>query len=173
MLEALRALGPDRAELEIAGSTGTRSAHRLFRRLRAGLQVTMQPQDPVPVYRRAELLVFPSLHDGFGFAVAEAMACGLPVIVTSNTGASDWVTPECGWVVAPGDADGLAGAIAEAAGVEEPELPSAAWAAASWAPRCRPKCHTPCSSKGTWATGSGGSWTAGISKIQDSSRREK
>ena len=115
LLEALRALGPDRAELEIAGSTGTRSAHRLFRRLRAGLRVTMQPQDPVPVYRRAELLVFPSLHDGFGFAVAEAMACGLPVIVTSNTGASDWVTPECGWVVAPGDADGLAGAIAEAA----------------------------------------------------------
>jgi glycosyltransferase involved in cell wall biosynthesis len=74
----------------------------------------MHPQDPVPVYHRAELMVFPSLHDGFGFAVAEAMACGLPVIVTDSTGAADWVSSECGWIVPAGEAEPLALAIAAA-----------------------------------------------------------
>ncbi len=114
LLEAVRTFGGEHVILEIAGSTGTRSARVLFDRLRQGLQITMRPQDPVPVYHRAELLVFPSLHDGFGFVVAEAMACGLPVIVTSNTGAADWVTPECGWIVPPGDAESLAAALADA-----------------------------------------------------------
>ena len=114
LLDALTKFGHGHVALEIAGSTGTRSARTLFDRLRQGLQVTMQPQDPVPVYHRAELLVFPSLHDGFGFVVAEAMACGLPVIVTSNAGAADWVTPECGWIVPPADSDSLAAALTDA-----------------------------------------------------------
>ena len=84
LLDAVRKFGSHHVTLEIAGSTGTRSTRALFERLRKGLPVTMQPQNPVPVYHRAELLVFPSLHDGFGFVVAEAMACGLPVIVTTR-----------------------------------------------------------------------------------------
>ena len=74
----------------------------------------MAPQDPVPVYHRAELLVLPSLHDGFGFVVAEAMACGLPVIVTTSTGAAEWVTPDCGWIVPPADSDSLIAALTDA-----------------------------------------------------------
>jgi glycosyltransferase involved in cell wall biosynthesis len=35
-------------------------------------------------YRGAEVLLFPSLYEGFGLPVIEAMACGIPVI-TSNT----------------------------------------------------------------------------------------
>jgi glycosyltransferase involved in cell wall biosynthesis len=74
----------------------------------------MLPQDPVPVSHRAELLVFPSLHDGFGFVVAEAMASGLPVIVTSSAGASEWVSPGSGWVVPPADSDALTAALIDA-----------------------------------------------------------
>ena len=114
LLDALRQFGSDHVVLDIAGSTGTRSACTLFERLRQGLHVTMQPRDPVPVYHGAELLVFPSLHDGFGFVVAEAMACGLPVIVTSNVGAAEWVTPASGWIVPPADSDGLAAALTDA-----------------------------------------------------------
>lgn len=42
-------------------------------------------------FGKSSLFVFPSLEDGFGMVVAEAMASGLPVIVTENTGAKDCV----------------------------------------------------------------------------------
>jgi glycosyltransferase involved in cell wall biosynthesis len=122
LFDALRKFGREHVALEIAGSTGTRSARALFDRLRQGLPIVMHPQDPVPVYHRAELLVFPSLHDGFGFVVAEAMACGLPVIVTSDTGAAEWVTPESGWIVPPANSEGIAAALA-AAMTRRAELP--------------------------------------------------
>ena len=41
--------------------------------------------------QRADIFILPSLEDGYARTVAEAMACGLPVIVTPNTGASDLV----------------------------------------------------------------------------------
>lgn len=39
----------------------------------------------------ADLYVFPSLEDGLARAATEAMACGLPVILTHNTGAADLI----------------------------------------------------------------------------------
>nr|WP_242533429.1 glycosyltransferase family 4 protein [Niveibacterium umoris] len=39
--------------------------------------------DPTPAYRAADLLVHPTLEDTFGMVVAEAMAYGLPVIVSA------------------------------------------------------------------------------------------
>lgn len=44
------------------------------------------PFDDLPaIYNLAELFVFPSLHEGFGLPVMEAMACGVPVIVGGNS----------------------------------------------------------------------------------------
>ena len=43
-----------------------------------------------------ELLVMPSLGDSFGFVAMEAMACGLPVIVTDHCGVP---VPVAGWRV--------------------------------------------------------------------------
>jgi glycosyltransferase involved in cell wall biosynthesis len=55
------------------------------------------------------VLVHPSLADGFSYAVAEAMACGLPVIVSDNTGAADLVEDGVqGYVVPTGDAHAIA-----------------------------------------------------------------
>lgn len=42
-------------------------------------------------YQRSSVFVLPSLSDSWGLVVTEAMACGLPVIVTENTGSSDAV----------------------------------------------------------------------------------
>jgi len=39
--------------------------------------------DLVKLYNLADFFVFPSLHEGFGFPVLEAMACGTPVIVSN------------------------------------------------------------------------------------------
>ena len=41
------------------------------------------------VYSSSEVLVQPSLFDGWSMVVTEALACGCPVVTTSNTGASD------------------------------------------------------------------------------------
>ncbi len=38
----------------------------------------------VDMYNQATILVLPSLHEGFGFPVVEAMACGCPVLCSSN-----------------------------------------------------------------------------------------
>ena len=43
-------------------------------------------------YSQASVLVLPSIQDGFGLVQAQAMACGVPVIATENTGAADLFT---------------------------------------------------------------------------------
>jgi len=48
------------------------------------------PKDKLPeYYSQASVFVLPSIQDGFGLVQAEAMACAVPVIATSNTGAAD------------------------------------------------------------------------------------
>jgi alpha-maltose-1-phosphate synthase len=43
--------------------------------------------------RSADIFILPSLEDGLALTVVEALACGVPVITTPNTGASELVTP--------------------------------------------------------------------------------
>ena len=62
-------------------------------------------------YERADVLVFPSLSDGFGMVVAEAMAHGLPVIATDMAGAAELVNPRNGLVVPAADPAALADAL--------------------------------------------------------------
>ncbi len=59
--------------------------------------------------RRADCLVLPSRNDSYGMVVAEALACGLPVLVSEMVGAKELVTPgRNGWIVPAGDAVPLA-----------------------------------------------------------------
>jgi UDP-glucose:(heptosyl)LPS alpha-1,3-glucosyltransferase len=43
------------------------------------------------LYAAADILVAPSVEDSFNLPVLEAMACGLPVIVSPNAGVSEWL----------------------------------------------------------------------------------
>jgi glycosyltransferase involved in cell wall biosynthesis len=54
----------------------------------------------VQLYNAADVLVAPSLHEGFGLTLLEAMACGTPV-VTSNTSAMPEVVGDAGVLVDP------------------------------------------------------------------------
>ena len=65
------------------------------------------------LYRGAQCLVYPSLYEGFGLPVLEAMACGTPV-VTSATGATAEVAGGAAVLVDPLDVDAIAGGIREA-----------------------------------------------------------
>lgn len=63
------------------------------------------------VYNLAEIAVYPSLYEGFGFPVLEAMACGTPVI-TSNVSSLPELAGGAGVLVPAGDVPALATAIA-------------------------------------------------------------
>jgi len=64
----------------------------------------------VSLYCGADVYVDPSLYEGFGFQVVEAMACGVPVI-TSNVTSLPEVVGDAGILVDPGDVEGLASAM--------------------------------------------------------------
>lgn len=68
--------------------------------------------EALPVlYSAAEVFVYPSLYEGFGLPVLEAMSCGAPVI-TSNVSSLPEVAGDAGVLVDPRDADALARAMA-------------------------------------------------------------
>jgi alpha-1,3-rhamnosyl/mannosyltransferase len=65
------------------------------------------------LYRGARCLVYPSLYEGFGIPVLEAMACGTPV-VTSAGGATEEVAGGAAVLVDPHDVAAIAAGIEEA-----------------------------------------------------------
>ncbi len=63
-------------------------------------------------YRQADLYISASHSDGTSISLLEAMACGLPALVSDIPGNIEWITPgENGWWFPDGDADALAQAI--------------------------------------------------------------
>jgi starch synthase len=82
----------------------------------ADLNIEWSPSLPHPELaerlRNADIFILPSLEDGFARTVTEALACGLPVVTTPNTGASDLIVPgKNGEVVPIRNASALAEAI--------------------------------------------------------------
>lgn len=82
----------NQAELWLVGS------NQLPLTFRAGLgdEVKFIPNIPhnnlIEFFTRADVLVLPTLCDGFGMVITEAMAQGLPVITTYNSGGPDLIT---------------------------------------------------------------------------------
>jgi UDP-glucose:(heptosyl)LPS alpha-1,3-glucosyltransferase len=88
---------------------------------------------PEDLYATSDLLAHPTFYDPCSLVVAEAMACGRPVVTTEANGASHWVTVEAGRVIAdPREVSGLAEALAAtAASAREPSTVAAARSAAT------------------------------------------
>lgn len=66
-------------------------------------------------YRAAQAVIYPSLHEGFGLPVLEAMACGAPV-VCSNIPSLREVAGDSAVLVDPHDVDSIAAGMALVAG---------------------------------------------------------
>ncbi|MGA7669874.1 MAG: glycosyltransferase family 1 protein [Nitrolancea sp.] len=69
-----------------------------------------EPLDLPYWYSAATIFVYPSLYEGFGMPVVEAMACGAPVIA-SNTSSLPEVAGDAGMLVNPTDVDELRHAL--------------------------------------------------------------
>jgi len=70
----------------------------------------LSDRDIVSLYNEADVLVYPSLYEGFGLPVLEAMACGCPVI-TSNVSSLPEVVGNAAILVDPNDPKAIARAM--------------------------------------------------------------
>ena len=69
------------------------------------------PEDDLPLlYNLADLCVMPSLYEGFGFPVLEAMACGTPAVY-ANAGSLPEIAGNAGVQVSPCDVDAFASTL--------------------------------------------------------------
>lgn len=109
LLEAFHRLSIDPLELTIVGNWSTRRMRRYVEDwVRRDARITIDPGDPLPALQQADLFVHPTYEDGFGYAPMEALACGVPVIVTEDTGMKEHVEPgRNGYVVPTGDRGAL------------------------------------------------------------------
>jgi glycosyltransferase involved in cell wall biosynthesis len=110
---ALVAARPASPRLVIAGRVPASAAAELARAdegpVRGRIEVLgyVAANDKPRLYEEARMLVLPSLEEGFGLPVLEAMACGVPVVV-SNRGALPEVAGDAAEPVDPTDTAGLA-----------------------------------------------------------------
>jgi glycosyltransferase involved in cell wall biosynthesis len=65
----------------------------------------------VDIYSAADLFINPTREDNFPTVNLEALACGTPVATYRTGGAPEALTPETGFIVPPGDIQGLLDAI--------------------------------------------------------------
>ena len=101
--------GPLRSELEArAGELGVRE--------RVEFHGALAPEDVGQVLHESDVFVSASHFETFGVAVVEALATGMPVVVTASGGPESFVSDEVGRVAPVGDVTALAAAMADVAG---------------------------------------------------------
>jgi glycosyltransferase involved in cell wall biosynthesis len=120
LIDAVRRLAHLDLELVLVGGWGTTGMRKFVQRACAGdPRISVAPGDPLPHLRTASLCVHPAYEDGFAYAPAEALAAGVPLIVTEDTGMNELIDPGRNGVIVPtDDIDALVEAI-EAAHREE------------------------------------------------------
>ena len=71
------------------------------------------PDDAVPaLLRKAAVVAYPSLAEGYGMPALEALACGAPLVTTRGTAMAE-LAGDAATLVAPGDFESLADALAK------------------------------------------------------------
>jgi glycosyltransferase involved in cell wall biosynthesis len=117
LLEAWSALDLPEAELLFAGAPKDRYIQELLARTKGRHRALgFVPHARLhEVYQQADLFVFPSLAEGGVYVIFEALAAGLPCLVSANAGSAVRDGIE-GFVLPVGDTAALAGRIRQLAG---------------------------------------------------------
>ncbi len=79
----------------------------------SGVRFLGEQRDPLPFLQAADCFTLPSYTEGLPISLLEAMAAGLPCVVTAIGGISDAVDDEVGALVPPGDAARLSAALVQ------------------------------------------------------------
>lgn len=123
LVEAFRKLRHPKKRLRLVGSMDDRMQQLLNKMDLTDVDVVGSvPQPKLAEYmNRSHVLVLPSIEDGFGLVMAQAMACGCPVIASENSGGPDLVSDGVdGFVVPIRSSDAIAAYFEQMAG--DPEL---------------------------------------------------
>lgn len=85
-------------------TTGLRNKNKLFNSPKL-INIGSVPHEDMPkLYNQADILVFPTAREGFGLAVAEAMASGLPVVATDCSSMPELIVEgKGGYLCEPGN----------------------------------------------------------------------
>ncbi len=114
LVRAFRALGRDDLDLVLVGPTGWKEdVDALVAPIRDRVRLTgfVERDRLDALYAEAAVLCFPSLREGFGFPVLEAMVQGTPVVTSAGTSTEE-VAGGAAVLVDPRDADTVAGGMA-------------------------------------------------------------
>jgi glycosyltransferase involved in cell wall biosynthesis len=108
LIDAHRRLGGE-LSLAVAGAAGWGTQPAL--EVEGVVRLGYTPHDELPrLYRGASVVVYPSLFEGFGMPVVEAMACGVPVVASSHP-SLDEACGDAAVRVDPRDPDAIANGI--------------------------------------------------------------
>lgn len=146
LIEALAVLGRADWRLTIAGALDRDrdAVEALMEQIaaadlnaRVNLAGNKTSEDLDALYACADILVMPSLFEGYGMVLAEAMARGLPIVCTTGGAAAETVPDDAALKAPPGDPAALAAALARI--IDDPGLRArssdASWAAGQRLPR--------------------------------------
>lgn len=98
-----------KVELTVVGREVIKGCKPLQKEIKAHTWIPSLPNDKIlELMRNHDVFVFPSLFEGYGLVIAEAMSQGTPVITTERTCGADFINDgENGWLINAGDTPGL------------------------------------------------------------------
>ncbi len=112
VFEAVKGL-EDKIQLTIIGNKAVENCKPLNEALAKHHWIPSLPhQQILKIMKEHDVLLFPSLFEGFGLVISEAMAQGTPVITTERTAGADFINNgENGWLINAGNTAALREAI--------------------------------------------------------------
>lgn len=121
LLEAFARLRHPRKRLRVIGAVSPEIRSLLAARDLSDVEFlgTVGNEQLAMYYSTSQVMVLPSIEEGFGMVIGEALACGCPVIASENTGGIDFFTDGVeGLIVPPRSSEALLAAFEKLAGDE-------------------------------------------------------